>query len=167
MTEQTVGTITRSGNEYSLLLERDYPVPIDRVWNALVEPEKLSRWLAKVTQDGQVGGTFAIDFGSDRAGGKILVYDPPRSLAFEWGERGEDSVVRFDLEPSERGTKLRLTHTRQSAEMAAGTGPGWHAHLEVLEIVLEGGEFDLENDYMRLYRAAKPDYAGMLLVDAP
>ena len=44
--------------------------------------------------------------------------------------------------------------------MAAGTGPGWHAHLDVLGIILEGGEFDLETDYYDLYVAAKPRYAG-------
>ncbi len=41
MREEAVGTIGQTGEEYSLLLERDYPVPIESVWNALVEPEKL------------------------------------------------------------------------------------------------------------------------------
>ena len=164
---QQAGAIRRVGEEYTLLLERDYPVPIERVWSALVEPEKLSKWLATVTHDGRVGGTFDIDFGGDKAGGAILEYDPPRCLAFEWGEDGGPSVVRFHLEPSERGTKLSLTHTRQSADMAAGTGPGWHAHLIVLETVLEGGEFDLDSDYMQLYRDAKPLYVGSVPTDAP
>jgi uncharacterized protein YndB with AHSA1/START domain len=158
--EEVVGTISQTGEEYSLLLERDYPVPIESVWNALVDPAKLEKWLAKVTHDGRRGGTFDIDFGSDKAGGAILAYDPPHLLAFEWGEGGEPSIVRFDLEPSERGTRLRLTHTRQSATMAAGTAPGWHAHLDVLGVMLEGGEFDLENGYDGLYANAKPRYAG-------
>ena len=158
MRQEAVGTITQTGEEYSLLLERDYPLPIERVWSALVEPEKLEKWFAKVTHDGRVGGAFDIDFGSDKAGGEILAYDPPHSLAFEWGERGEPSIVRFDLEPSERGTRLRLTHTRQSEKMAAGTAPGWHSHLDVLGVILEGGEFDLENDYDGLYANAKPRY---------
>jgi uncharacterized protein YndB with AHSA1/START domain len=155
MIEQPTGTVTRDGNEYSLLLERDYPMPIEHVWKALVEPKQLARWLGTVTHDGRIGGSFHIDFGDAEAGGTILAYDPPRSLAFEWGERGEPSVVRFDLAPSDRGTRLRLTHTRQSAQMAAGTAPGWHAHLDVFGVILEGGEFDLENDYGGLYTAAK------------
>jgi hypothetical protein len=44
--------------------------------------------------------------------------------------------------------------------MAAGTAPGWHAHLDVLGVILEGGEFDLENGYDGLYANAKPRYAG-------
>ena len=167
MIEQPAGIITTDADEYSLLLERDYPVPIESVWRALVEPEKLAKWLARVSHDGRVGGSFDIDFGDTKAGGAILVYDPPRSLAFEWGEGGEPSVVRFDLEPSERGTRLRLTHSRQSAEMAAGTAPGWHAHLDVFGIVLEGGDFDLENDYSGLYTAARPRYAGTVPASAP
>ena len=162
MREEAAGTVTQTGEEYSLLLERDYPVPIESVWNALVEPEKLERWLAKVTHGGRPGGAFVIDFGSDKAGGEILIYDPPHSLAFEWGEGGEPSIVRFDLQPSERGTRLRLTHTRQSAKTAAGTAPGWHAHLDVLGVILEGGEFDLENDYGTLYSNAEPRYADSL-----
>ena len=167
MKRESVGAVEQVGEEYTLLLERDYPVEIDSVWRALVEPEKLQRWLAKVTIDGRVGGSIDIDFGSEKAGGAILIYDPPRVLEFEWGERGEPSVVRFDLEPSDRGTRLRLTHTRQSAKMAAGTAPGWHAHLDVLGIVLEGGEFDLEDGYRDLYVAAKPRYAGSVPAEAP
>ena len=168
MSDQPVGTMTRDGSEYSLLLEREYPLAIESVWSALVEPEKLARWLGNVRHDARVGGSFEIDFGKgDEAGGRILVYDPPRCLAFEWGERGEPSVVRFELEPGGRGTLLRLKHTRQSAEMAAGTGPGWHAHLDVLTIVLEGGSFDLETGYRGLYQAAKARYAGWVPVSAP
>jgi len=74
--------------------------------------------------------------------------------------------VRFDLEPSERGTRLRLTHTRQSAKTAAGTAPGWHAHLDVLGVVLEGGEFDLDNDYDGLFANAKPRYDGSFSAEA-
>ena len=50
--------------------------------------------------------------------------------------------------------------------MAAGTGPGWHAHLDVLGVILGGGEFDLENDYMGLYTTAKPLYAGSFATEA-
>ncbi len=167
MSEQAVGTLKQDADEYSLLLERDYPVPIEAVWKALVEPASLEKWLAKVTHDGRVGGSFDIDFGDAKAGGRILTYDPPNALAFEWGEGGEPSVVRFDLEPSERGTRLRLTHSHQSAKMAAGTAPGWHAHLDVLGVVLGGGEFDLENDYSSLYQGAKPLYAGLVPASAP
>ena len=167
MREEAVGTITHTGEEYSLLLERHYPLPIESVWRALVEPAKLEKWFAKVTLDGRVGGAYDIDFGSEKGGGEILVYDPPNSLAFEWGGRGVPSVVRFDLDPSDSGTRLRLTHSRQSAEMAAGTGPGWHAHLDVLGVVLEGEGFDLENDYKGLYNNAKPRYAGSVPAEAP
>jgi uncharacterized protein YndB with AHSA1/START domain len=167
MNQYPAGRIAQDGDEYTLLLERDYPVPIESVWSALAEPEKVALWLAPVKHDGRVGGSYDIDFGSEQAGGEIKVYDPPRSLAFEWGEGGEISLVRFDLESTATGTLLRLTHTRQSATSAAGTGPGWHAHLDVLGVVLEGGEFDLDNKYMDLYRAAKPLYAGSVPAEAP
>lgn len=167
MKDRPIGRIVRDGDEFTLLLEREYPVPIESVWNALVEPDKLARWLAPVRHDGRVGGRFAIDFGAEQPGGIIRVWEPPRALAFDWGEDGGASLVRFDLEPTDAGTRLLLTHSRQSAELASGTGPGWHAHLDVLGVILEGGTFDLKNDYRSLYTAAKPRYAGTVPATAP
>jgi len=160
MREEPVGRVRRTDEGYELLLEREYPAPIERVWSALVEPATLRLWLAPVTHDRRVGGSFEIDFGEVAAGGMILAYDPPVVLAFEWDEGGEPSAVRFELEPGEAGTRLRLTHTRQSADLVSGTGPGWHAHLDILGIVLQGGTFDLQTGYRSLYEAAKLRYGS-------
>ena len=168
MKQEAIGVVEQVGEEFTLVLERDYPVPIESVWRALIEPEKLQLWLGSIAVDGRVGGSFDIDFGpSDKFGGAISRYEPPHVLEFDWGEGGGPSVVRFDLEASGSGTRLRLTHSRQSAKMAAGTGPGWHAHLDVLGIILSGGEFDLEHDYHGLYKATTPSYAGTVPAEAP
>ena len=159
MTEQAVGVIKPQGQHYKLILERRYPVVIDSVWRALIEPEKLRQWLGDVVIDGRVGGSFEIDFnGVDRAGGRILAYDPPNTLEFEWGEMGEASIVRFDLRQENGGTHLRLTHSLQSERMASGTGPGWHAHLDLFEAQLVGEDVE----WKTAYEAAVPRYEGSL-----
>ena len=54
MREGPVGSIQQQGDQYELTLEREYPLPPERVWSALVEPEQLAKWLADVTHDGRV-----------------------------------------------------------------------------------------------------------------
>jgi uncharacterized protein YndB with AHSA1/START domain len=157
MKQRAVGTVARDGDTYALALEREYPVPIESVWRALVDPEKLALWLGVVRIEPRVGGTFDSDFdGEDHAGGAILRYDPPHTLEFEWGEQGTPSTVRFDLTETERGTRLLLTHARQSGQTARSTGAGWHAHLEVFEAVLADREVEWED----AYAAAIPRYEG-------
>jgi hypothetical protein len=53
---------------------------------------------------------------------------------------GAPSHVRFELEALDDGaaTRLTLEHTLLAAEMTAGYGAGWHAHLDQLEGYLQG-----------------------------
>lgn len=69
--------------------------------------------------------------------GEFLEVDPPRRLAFTWRPSWDDyavTTVRYDLEPTARGTRVRVTHSgfgdRDTA--AAGTGEGWKRVLEWL-----------------------------------
>lgn len=162
MLQQPIGIVEQDGDLYTLLLERDYPVPITSVWRSLIEPERLEKWLGKATVDPRQGGSLRIDF-DDKiwAGGEILGYDPPNLLEFEWGEMGESSVVRFDLRETDTGTHLTLTHSKQSKKMAAGTAPGWHAHLDVFEAAILGRDIDWDVDWQAAWGAAKPRYDGV------
>ncbi|MDD9972090.1 MAG: SRPBCC family protein [Myxococcales bacterium] len=157
MTERPVGHVRREGKSYTLVLEREYPVPCREVWRALTEPDLLSEWLGHVTIDPRVGGTFEIDFGGeDRAGGRILRLEPLRMLEFEWGEQSSSSVVRFELMETEDGTRLVLTHALQSESVSRSTAPGWHAHLDLFEGTLRGARLTWDE----VYAAAVPRYAG-------
>jgi len=157
MTEQAIGHVERQGDTYSLVMEREYPVPLEEVWAALTEPEKLEAWLGTVAINARVGGSFEIDFdGEDQAGGKILRFEPPHALQFEWGETGVSSTVLFELRKTPGGTQLRLTHARQSIEQASRTGAGWHAHLDLFEAALVGQSVEWDD----AYAVAKPLYVG-------
>jgi uncharacterized protein YndB with AHSA1/START domain len=43
-----------------LLLERRYPEPVDDVWAAITESDRLARWAGSYTGTGRAGGTVEV-----------------------------------------------------------------------------------------------------------
>jgi len=129
MTVEGMGTIERHDDRYTLRLSRVIAAPLERVWRAIIEPEEIAKWLgATVTHDARVEGHMRVDWeGSYLAGGRILAYDPPRLVEYEWDalpQRDSDSVVRFELREVSGGTELTLTHR--------GDDLDWRARSEAL-----------------------------------
>jgi uncharacterized protein YndB with AHSA1/START domain len=58
----------------------------------------------------------------------------PRLLEYTWG----DDVLRWELEPTEDGTRLTLRHTLAKPDMDAMVAAGWHICLAVLARLLAG-----------------------------
>ena len=151
------GVVTEPG---TLRIERTLPGPIDRVWRYLTDSEKRGMWLASGEMELRVGGRVELIFRNSsltenddpppakyanledeaRTDGRITAYDPPRLLAYTWGESsGEDSEVTFELSPQGKDVLLVLTHrrllTRDDMISVAG---GWHTHLGILADRLSG-----------------------------
>jgi uncharacterized protein YndB with AHSA1/START domain len=141
--------------------ERLLPGPIERVWAYLTEPEKRARWLAGGEMELRVGGRvelcfrhadlspvaaptperFAESADGSSVPGTVTACDPPRRLAFTWGEGGDRwSEVTFELEAVHEGVRLVVTHRRLGDEPAvwANVAGGWHTHLAILEDRLQG-----------------------------
>jgi hypothetical protein len=56
---RTMGAATLpAGDAYTMELRRRYDAPVDDVWNAITDPERLGRWLKSVTGDLRLGGSF-------------------------------------------------------------------------------------------------------------
>jgi uncharacterized protein YndB with AHSA1/START domain len=143
MTIQDLGQISTDGDTCAVRLERELEEIPDEVWRALTEPDRLREWLARTEIDPREGGELSIDFSSQPDGsvvhGVIRIYDPPRTLEYDWSETGANrSAVRFELEPTDSGTKLTLTHRLLTDEEVPGFGAGWHAHLDALIQHLQG-----------------------------
>jgi hypothetical protein len=58
--------------------------------------------------------------------------DPPRLLAFTWGEGARPSEVTFELLRYNLDVLLVLTHRRIAREDMASVAGGWHTHLGIL-----------------------------------
>jgi uncharacterized protein YndB with AHSA1/START domain len=132
------GALRDDGERCAVGFRRLYDFTPEELWAALTEPARLAGWLAHVPRfDRRVGGEVELVFGDrsgdQRASGRILEWDEPRVLEYEWRFPGEsDSVVRFELHPQELGTLLVLDHRQLGRAAGAGYGAGWHAHLDAL-----------------------------------
>ena len=163
MTVEGMGTIERHDDRYTLRLSRVIAAPLERVWRAIIEPEEIAKWLgATVTHDARVEGHMRVDWeGSYLAGGRILAYDPPRLVEYEWDalpQRDSDSVVRFELREVSGGTELTLTHRDMTPDDAPLNGAGWHAHLDSLAAMLAGGDLD----WRARSEALNPSYRALM-----
>jgi uncharacterized protein YndB with AHSA1/START domain len=141
-----------TGPGRSLLLRRSYDATIEDVWDACTDPERISRWLAPVTGDLRLGGTFQLE---GNAGGEILRCEKPHLLKVTWamGEGMATEVeVRLSQGPDD-DTVLELEHAAPAEildemvrtygpGMTIGIGGGWDLTLLGLYRHLRDEKFD-------------------------
>jgi len=153
------GVVEREGDTLTLRFERHYPVSVDAVWAALVEPDQLAAWLPEGRLTPGEGGHIDFDWGEQGSGrAPITTWEPPRLLELEWVETaGPPSRVRIELASAEGGTRLVLAHSRVR-EDAAGNATGWHYYLDALQAHLEGASAPGE----AAFEAYWAEYTGRL-----
>jgi uncharacterized protein YndB with AHSA1/START domain len=147
--ERTVGEGTvPAGVGHSVLLQRDYAAPIDDVWDALTNPERIGRWFLPISGDYRLGGRYQFE---GNAGGRIVECEQPHRLKVTW-EYGpaagevDASIVEVRLSSVADGaTRFELEHTAVvPEEMWAQFGPGavgvgWDGGVLGLSLHLAGG----------------------------
>ena len=103
------------------------PDPPDEVWTALTDPDELEEWFANEVElalEPGGEGVFRWDSGEVRRA-TVEEVEPGRRLAFRWSDdEGEETLVAFELEEVEDGT--RVTVTESSPEASA-----WACALEL------------------------------------
>lgn len=153
-TQAVHGELRSDDDRCAVRFQRLYDFTPDELWSALTDQQRLRRWLAEAPRfEGGVGGRVTIAFDDGTTEGRILTWDEPRVLEYEWRFPGEDeSVVRFELQPQEYGTLLVLDHRRLGRTSGAGYAAGWHAHLDAL-----AGAIQLEA-WQRRFEELLPDY---------
>ena len=143
------GRMTVTGEHATIVFERALRHRPEHVWEAIATPEGLRAWLlcteAKI--EGRAGGRIELVSGPPRyrSTGTILRWEPPRVLEYEWKvapvpemPRGEDAIFRYELFPTDEGTRLIVTCRHITAATAGGFLPGLHVFLDRLEAQLDG-----------------------------
>jgi|SRR5215831_3074967 len=168
---QPKGTLAEDGQYVTLTFRRVYRHPPEHVWEAIATPEGLRAWLmcTHAFIEGRVGGRIEMVSGPPgyRSNGKILAWEPPRVLEYEWNvapvpemPRGERAIFRYELTPDGHSTRLLVTYRRLTKATAGGFLPGLHAFLDRLEAQLDGRDLP---DWVQRFgelRAQYPESSG-------
>lgn len=106
--------------------------PVEAVWAALTEPAAIMGWMgedSEVAVDLRVDGPYQFFYGATK--GLFTEIAAPHTLAYtwrqdEWQSDWPDSVVRWELKPDGKGTRVHLTHdTFPNTSEREGHDEGW------------------------------------------
>ena len=130
----------------SVVIEREFAFPPDKLWRALTQPHLMEAWLMKNDFAPVVGHKFNLrgDWGGV-LDCEVLTLEPNRVLAYRWDFAHDDpafnlkSVVTFTLTPTDGGTHLRMEQAGfrpDQKQAAGGARHGWAQMFDKLETVL-------------------------------
>ena len=130
----------------TVVVERVFRQPPEKVWRALTESPLVAQWLMNNDFEPVAGRRFQLrsepvpnwDGVIDC---EVQIVEPAKRLSYRWSAMGLDSVVLWTLTPAEDGTHLRMEHSgfRADQEFAfKGAGYGWQKFIGNLERVVGG-----------------------------
>ena len=130
----------------SVVVEREFAHPPEKIWRALTQPHLIAEWLMKNDFKPAAGHRFNL---SGDWGGvldcEVLEVEPNSSLSYTWNFQHDDpayalkSVVTFTISPTSAGTVLRMQQSgfRPDQKQAhGGARHGWKQFFDKLENVL-------------------------------
>jgi uncharacterized protein YndB with AHSA1/START domain len=115
--------------------------PREAVFDALIRPEQLNRWIAsQATVEPRVGGRYDLGWAQQAGALKILDITPNEKLALEWPEGERSTVVTWTLEGSGGKTRLTLVHSGFAPdEPTGGLNAGWLNFMSWVKSIVEYG----------------------------
>ena len=132
----------------SVIVEREFPYPPEKLWRALTQPHLIEAWLMKNDFKPVVGHRFNL---RGEWGGvldcEVLEVEQDRTLSYTWNFAHDDaafdlkSVVTFTLTPAGKGTHLRMEQSGfrpEQKQAFGGAKVGWQKFLESLVRVAGG-----------------------------
>jgi uncharacterized protein YndB with AHSA1/START domain len=134
----------------SVVVERDFPHPPEKMWRALTQPHLIAEWLMKNDFMPVVGHRFNLrgDWGGV-LDCEVLAVEANRTLSYTWNFAHDDaaydlkSVVTFTLTPTSTGTRLRMEQLgfRPDQKQAfGGAHAGWKQFFTKLEEMMARAE---------------------------
>jgi uncharacterized protein YndB with AHSA1/START domain len=128
----------------TVVIERVFPHPPEKLWRALTENPLIAQWLMKNDFEPVVGRKFQFRFEpmptwDGVIDSEVLIVDHLKRLSYSWNSLGLDSVVLWTLTPAEGGTHVRMEHSGFRPDQQAaykGANYGWQKFLGGLEQVL-------------------------------
>ncbi len=138
-----------AGEARVAVFTRFYDAPVDDVWDACTNPERLARWYVPVSGEFRVGGRIEQAM---MGSGEIIGCEPPRRLHLALGG-GADEIELHLSRGGDGGTRLELQHATTIDEHEIGgqmfdaifcMGGGYYPRFVALDLHLRG---ELPDDY--------------------
>ncbi|WJQ80825.1 SRPBCC family protein [Brevibacillus brevis] len=136
----------------TLSLDFQYKTSMEKLWSALTDANKLTKWMVNV-HTGQamendfkpvIGHHFQFrtqptEYWDGIVSGEVLIVEEPHRLSYTWCSGGEKHTVTWTLQDLENGKiNLHLEQTGISnAQALGGAKYGWSNWCGELEKVLE------------------------------
>jgi uncharacterized protein YndB with AHSA1/START domain len=153
MSAEPTGKITTEGGRKVLTITREFRAPIEDVWAAVTESERLARWIGTWTGDptsGRVAWTMTAEGVTEPGDMDIRECDPPRVLRLTSHVGEEEWQLDLLLEETDGVTVLTFEQPGIDPAAADSVGPGWEYYLDRLVTAESGGDvasIDFDRDY--------------------
>ena len=147
------GRVVRLGDRLVLQVDRSFDAPIEDVWAAITEPERLARWLGTWRGDpteGHVMWRMGFEEGADEHELEIRECRPPHRLAVTTYLGEQAWYLEADLSESDGVTTLSFSQPDVDHDDVPSVGPGWEYYLDRLVAAETGGDpatVDFDRDY--------------------
>lgn len=139
------GVIERTADGGVIRFERHLPYPVRDVWSAITDPERLADWWlpfeADITVDLREGGEMRfVGRGDDAPDFTFAILRVEAPMLLEHTHADPASRLRWELEPTDAGCTLRLSHVVTDADAAIDGCyvVGLHESFRRLEPALAG-----------------------------
>jgi uncharacterized protein YndB with AHSA1/START domain len=130
------GRIEQHEGRAVLVQTRTFRAPVEDVWAAVTEPERLARWIGTWTGDPTTGSVdFRMLFEGDDAPAdamEIRVCEPPHRLHLTSQVGDERWLLELDLSHADGVTTLTFRQPGISPELVGDVAPGWDHYLDRL-----------------------------------
>ncbi|KRB73244.1 polyketide cyclase [Nocardioides sp. Root190] len=129
--------------------ERTFRAPVEDVWAAVTEPDRLARWIGTWTGDPAAGEVlFQMTFEGDDVPEELFTIDecaPPYRLRITTsmptdGDAPDSWRLHLDLSEADGVTMLRFAQDVPDPTMAESVGPGWDYYLDRMQVAEAGGD---------------------------
>ena len=128
----------------SVIVEREFPHPPEKVWRALTESTLIEQWLMKNDFQPVAGRAFTLRIDpvpnwNGVIDCKVMAVEPRKTLSYTWGTMGMESVVTLTLTPTAAGTHVRVEQAGFRPDQEAnfkGAQYGWRKFIGDLERVV-------------------------------
>jgi len=139
--DERLGQVTEVPEGVRLQFRRSWPDPVEDVWAALTEPDRMTRWIGTYEGERSVGGTgtFTMTHEEELVGEPMRIVEcvPPHRLVVEW-QTEMGWRVQLDLIREGEHTVLLFTQLFPAGTEVADFVLGWHWYLDKFDAEVSG-----------------------------